>query len=301
MKRIIIIDACSANIIFSAPANTFPAPANATLHGRLLQSAVLLAEAARNVYVMGEAGRDALGSRLVARLQRAGADVSGIDRYSDGASTPSTLIFPSEEPDSAAPEAIPYRCSLTEDWDCCQPRVDSSDIIVFGGYFSLQARVRPRLCEFLAEARNRGALLVYLPGYNLQLEPVVTRVMPYILENLELAHAVITTTDDLRNLFGTADPRACFDSKISFYAPLMVNADPAVGTLTLMQGARTITRTITDTPAHSLPSALQPALFVDALLGNDVSAATCGALPLPTLDAIATATAQPSLPSCIIL
>jgi len=295
MKRIIIIDACSANITFTGTADTFPAPARATMYGRLLQSAILLGEAARNVCIMGEAGRDALGYRLVARLEKAGVDVAGIDRYSDGASTPSTLIFPAENPDGSF-SAIPYRSGLTENWDCIWPRVDATDVVVFGGYFSLQKRVRPRLCEFLAQAHERGALLVYLPGYNVQLEPVVTRVMPYILENLEMSDAVITSTSDLCNLFGTDNPRGCYDSKISFYAPLMINTDSARATLTLMQGGRTIERVMGVADGSLVPSALQPALFVDALQRNGVKPTDCASLPVATLEAIADATAQAEFP-----
>lgn len=296
MKRIVIIDAFSANIIFTGQADEFPAPACASVAGRLLQSAILLAEAGRAVVTMGEAGRDELGNRLVSRVASTGADIVGVDRYADGASTPSNLIFPSSIP-GAPVSVIPYRCTLTEDWDCVWPRIDSSDIVMFGGYFALQRRVRQRLCEFLTMARDRGALLVYLPGYNMQLEPVVTRVMPYILENLEMAHVAITSSTDLRNLFGTPDPRSCYNDRLSFYTPLMANVDDATFTVTLLQGPRSISRTMVAREAGPLQSAIPPALFVDALLANNVTAQACGFLPLPTLEAITDATAQASLPS----
>lgn len=301
MKRIIIIDCCAANIIFPDTAQSLPAGTQAIVSGRLIPSAIMLGNAGRQVTVMGEAGRDPLGNLIVNRLEQSGVDIACIDRYSDGSATPCTLVFGHSDGDK--PDSIPYFLPLDEQWDSGWPQIDSSDIVMFGGYFALQQRVRHRLLEFLTTARQRGALIVYLPGFNPRLAPNITRVMPALLENLELAHAVIAATPDLQHIFGNTDPRRCFDDRISFYAPLMANVDPDAQLLTLMHGPQTIERDLPACPTADgiLPSALQPALFVDALQQLDTGAKTIDALTLPTLEAIANITSSPSISSYIAL
>ncbi|MCM1349302.1 MAG: carbohydrate kinase family protein [Firmicutes bacterium] len=300
MKRIIIIDCCAANIVFPTGQDEFPVPTNALMSGRLVPAAMLLGMAGRQVTVMGEAGRDPLGDMLVEKIERANVDISCIDRYSDGSATPCTLVFAGTQ---GHPESVVYHLPMSEQWDSKWPMIDAQDVVLFGGYFALQQRVRGRLTEFLTMARDRGALLVYLPGFNPRLEPAITRVMPYVLENLEMAHAVITATPDLKHVFGTDDPRGCYDNKVCFYSSLMVNIAPTDRLLSLMQGPNTIERQL---PAVStvdgvLPSALQPAMFIDALQQLGISAQNVDRLSLPTLNTLADLTAMTSLSSFITL
>lgn len=292
MKRIIVIDGCFANIIFPSNPTGLPVAAQAVTGGRLVKSAALLATAGREVTVMGEAGRDPLGDIIIGNLEAAGADTSCIDRYSDGNSTPSVLVFPSAE----GSRSIVYFQEFIERWDSKWPRTDASDIVIFGGFFSLQNRVRQRLTDFLTNARQRGALTVYMPGFNPGLAPAVTRVMPAILENLEMADAVITFTPDIAHIFGTSDAAGCFRDKISFYTPLMANVDPSGGVLTLFQGAETVSRPVAPDCCSPSPllSALPVARFAAALSVLSITPQSLGSLNIPTLESIADITADVS-------
>lgn len=289
MKRIIVIDGCFANIIFPSVPSDLPVTARAVTGGRLVKAAALLARNGKYVTVMGEAGRDPLGDIIIQHLDSSGADTSCIDRYSDGHSTPSVLVFPSDE----GARSIVYFHEYTERWDSRWPRIDATDIVVFGGFFSLQNRVRQRLVEFLTNARQRGALTLCMPGFNPALAPAVTRVMPSLLENLEMADAVITFTPDISHIFGTSDAAKCFRNKISFYSPLMANIDPASATLSLYQGSDTVTRSVSSgccTPSPLL-SALPVASFAAALSELSIKPQSLGSLNLPTLESIAELTA----------
>lgn len=267
MNRIIIIDGCAANIIFPSRPAGCPVATHTVVSGRLIPSAILLAKAGRCVSVMGEAGRDPLGDIIVSQLEAAGVATDCIDRYADGSATPCTLVFPSDNLEGELPRSIVYNLPLEERWDSKWPSPDSSDIVVFGGYFALQPRVRGNLVEFLNMARERGALIVNLPGFNPRQAPNITKVMPAILENLELADAVITASCDLRHIFGKTDARECYDEKVRFYTSLMVNIDTHSHALTLMCNGQTHTRQLPEAPSADgvLSPALQPALFADAL------------------------------------
>lgn len=149
MKRIIVIDCCAANILFNPSESLLPADTRTVVSGRLIPAAMLLASAGRDVTVMGEAGRDPLGDLVVACLDHASADTSCIDRYS-GVPTPCNLVFPGAEGIESVRASV-YHITSTEQWDSKWPRIDSSDAVLFGGYFSLQPRVRGRLTEFFGQ------------------------------------------------------------------------------------------------------------------------------------------------------
>lgn len=302
MNRIIIIDGCSANIIFPATERGLPTVTRTAVGGRLIKAAILLAEAGRQVSVMGEAGRDPLGNMIVDCLNQAGIDTTCIDRYSNSIATPSTLIFQPADP--ARPvDSIVYADDVTEHWDSVWPRVDGGDIVVFGGFFALKQRVRTRLTEFITEAKQRGAVIVNLPGFNPTLSPAVTRVMPALLEDLEMSDAVITATTDLSHLFGDASARACYDKKISFYARLMINVNPATRTLKLMYGNTTLERPLKEDICAPAPM-LSPkplAQLVDAFQQLGITPAMVDHLSTATLDAIADIAASDNLSANIIL
>lgn len=302
MKRIIVIDGCSANIIFPSSVKELPVPSRTIAGGRLMKAAMLLGSTGHNVEMMGEAGRDPLGDILVGFLRQSGVNTDCVDRYSDGASTPSILVFPSEIPE-AQPRSVVYRVEMAERWDSRWPRIDAGDIVLFGGYFALQPRVRPLLLDFLENARQRKALIVNMPGFNPALAPAVTRVMPSLLENLECSDVVMTASPDLLHIFGTDDASKCFHDKIGFYSPMMLNLEPVSGTITLMRRGDVITRQGRPdvTPHYPILSGMTLAAFIDALIQTDINAETLPSLPLSVLENIALLTANCSLSSNIIL
>ncbi len=297
MKRIIIIDGCAANILFPKSGSGLPLPTTAVEGGRLVKAAATLGETGRTAIMMGEAGRDRLGDLIVRRLEDAGVDVSCIDRYSDGASTPSVLIFPAEA-GAEASASIVYRTEMDERWDSKWPRVDAGDIVLFGGFFALQARVRPRLVDFLTYARERGVLTVNLPGFNPALAPAVTRIMPALLEDFEMADAVFTATSDIAHLFPGMTPEECYAEKISFYSRLMVNVDTEQRQLTVMYKDQRVSRRLPEYPGMTPPlhPALPLALFADALAQTGVTPASMESLTAPVIETIADITSRNKMP-----
>lgn len=253
-----------------------------------MKAAMLLGGHDYEVSMMGEAGRDPLGDLLVKTLEEAGVDTSCIDRYSDGASTPSILMFPSEQPGEPA-HSIVYRVDMAERWDSRWPRVDAGDIVVFGGYFALQSRVRPLLVDFIENARQRKALIVNMPGFNPVLAPAVTRVMPALLENLEKSDVVMTATPDLKHIFHTADAERCYRDKIKFYAPMMFNFDPISGCVTLMRGSETVTAQGEPEMHSDYPvlSGRTLAAVVKSVADTELNSASIAALPPALLQHIA--------------
>jgi fructokinase len=220
MKKIICIGECSLNIILGADG----VPQGSMPGGRIVNAAAILARAGLPVVMASEAAADSVGQIVVDFLSRAGADVAYFDRFTEGR-TPLNVF-------TAGREGI-LRLNRYEQYppqdgfDIVWPRVDEGDIVVFGGYYAIDARVRPRLTKFLDHASEMKAVLVYLPGFLPEQEPRITRVMPALLENLELADIVITRNDDLRLIFGVDEDAACYRNHIGFYCRSLVNVDAA--------------------------------------------------------------------------
>lgn len=221
MKKIICIGECSLNVVFSAagqPLGTMPG-------GRIANAAAIMASRGLKVIMASEVSADAVGNLAIKHLEEAGVDTHSIDRYTEGR-TPLNIFI---APEAGSPEGLSsltrYEAYPDEAFDIVWPRIDEGDVVVFGGYYAIDARMRQRLMRLLTHAVERKAILIYLPGFLPQQELRITRVMPQILENLEIANVVVVRNRDLKLIFGVEHPEVCYHDHIDFYCRSMVSID----------------------------------------------------------------------------
>lgn len=220
MKKIICIGECSLNVVLDASGK----PLGSITGGRIANAAAVMARNSLNVAMASDIGADRIGDILAANLSAAGVDIKSVDRFTEGRTALNIFSLG----DSAADTRLAltrYEAYPSEAFDIIWPRIDEGDIVLFGGYYALDARMRPRLLRLLNHANERKAIMVYLPGFMPQQEPRITRVMPQILENLEMAHMVVTRNKDLRLIFGIKPPETCYHDHIDFYCRSLVNID----------------------------------------------------------------------------
>lgn len=218
MKKIICAGECALDIIFDGgkPVGSMPG-------GRIANAAAILARAGLPVSLAGEISADKVGDILADFLTEAGVDMTSVDRFTEGR-TPLN-IFTTESQglsDVTRYEQYPDKC-----FDIIWPRIDENDIVVYGGFYALDARMRPGLSQLLDYAAERKAVTVYLPVFLPQQEPRITRVMPAILENLESADVVVARNNDLKLIFGVDEGERCYHDHIDFYCRSMINIDTA--------------------------------------------------------------------------
>lgn len=235
MNRIICIGECALDIVFEAgqPIGSMPG-------GRIAMAAARMARTGLPVTMASEASDDPIGEMLVGHLKAAGVDCSSVDRFTQGHS-PLTVFTPGDVPEVY--RATRYEAYGDGGFDIVWPRVDDRTIVVFGGYYSLDERMRERLLPFLRNCSERKAIMVYVPGFRADRCRRMTRVMPAILENLELADMVIARNEDLELIFGASNSGKCYRDHIDFYCRSMVNVDAACHTLSYYSG-----RDMTQTP-----------------------------------------------------
>ncbi|MDE6485789.1 MAG: carbohydrate kinase family protein [Duncaniella sp.] len=188
----------------------------------LMANAAIAAATHRDTAFIGRASADITGSLATDILVKAGIDTAGLDRYSD---VPLPLTLASGDSETIC--TIPSAEAFNPVW----PRFEAGDVMVWGGYFSLDPTVHTMMLDLLRYASARKVTMVYVPYFNRLQVPRVTRVMPLIFDNLELADTVIATTDIIETIFGNADMGAVYNNNISFYAPRFFAIDNKKGTL----------------------------------------------------------------------
>lgn len=216
MRKIIAIGECVLDILFDGDVPRASLPG-----GLILNVAANLGRIGREVSFVGEAARDRVGDMIIGSLKSSRVSVDHIDRYTEGV-TPSSFIFRESD---GTPQIVRYGRYNNDSFDVVWPRIDKDDILIFGGFYAIDPRVRPHLFEIVKHASERKAIILYVPGFAPEKEPRITRVMPAILENFEIADVVITRNRDLNTIFRTPDDAAAYKNHISFYAHDFINID----------------------------------------------------------------------------
>ncbi len=161
---------------------------------------------------IGRVSADVTGRLIMDRLESR-VDTRGVDVYSD---VPVPLTVTAE---SGASRPALYSIPSAEAFNPVWPRFEEGDMVVWGGYFSVDKSVHPRLIELLKYASARKTRMVYVPYFTELQVPRVTRVMPEIFDNLELAQTVVATTGVMDRLFDSPDLKSMYHDHVKFYAP----------------------------------------------------------------------------------
>lgn len=243
-RKIIFVDNCALDIVMNGMTPVSAGPA-----GLMPEAAHRLAQAGLEVCFAGEAAADPAGDYILKSLSDAGVDTSLVDRFTGGATT--LRITYSDRPDEF-PRVYtrPPHERFTFGW----PKAAPGDIVVFGGWFALAPRTRSEVMEFVHMCASRSMITVLLPGYEPQLQPAVTHVMPDLIESMEAADIAVTTTRDLSHLWKSDDPVRCYNRNMGFYTPVTINIDPKSGIVTTMTRDSCTEKTFN--PGNGLPGAV---------------------------------------------
>lgn len=227
MPKITVIAESDYQILFDdmKPAESIPG-------GTLLNVAIHLREMGNSVAMVSEVGNDIVGNIIIDQLDKKGIETRSIDRSVD-ISTPATLVFRS--PGERRTMRYNSQFAPGEGLDVVWPEISAGDIVIFGGFLAVNQRVRRNLWQLLTSLKERKAIMVYFPGFDPTRIPRITKVMPMIFENLEIADYVVTRTRDIEYIFQKNDAAAAYKNHFSFYGVTYLNIDKSGNTASLFR------------------------------------------------------------------
>ncbi len=253
-------------------------PVKSAVGGRIANMAVALSRAGVEVEYVSECATDGAGDMVVGYLNANGVGTKSIDRFTEGL-TQLSLIFRDKDGNERFSEYVKYPDSR---FDVLWPKIEKNDIVVFGSFFAVEESVRQQLTELLAYAQDRKAIIVYLPGFKPELCSRITRVMPAIAENLEVADVVIARESDMVKIFDKADPQTCYKEHIQFYSDNFLFTDKDLNaTMFTRSGVlkKEYTKTITSADRLQCDATLIAA-FVKGMLDHNLSHEGINDVPL---------------------
>ncbi len=215
MRKVIAIGESAYDIVFGndMPKKGYPG-------GRILNAAASLAKTGVPTTFVSECGNDYFGNLIVKFLADCGVATTSIDRFTEGTTR---CVITCEDDMIAYGSYPPDRFSVV--W----PRIDENDIILIGSRYAVDEPQRERLFELVRYAKERKAIVVYLPGFYHKPEFGITKVMTAILENLEISDVVIANGDDIRHIYNSSSHSTVYSDKIKFYCPNFVYIEEGIG------------------------------------------------------------------------
>ncbi len=187
-------------------------PVKSFVGGRIACAAASLGSLGLPCVMLSECTTDSVGDIVVNYLSGHGVDTRLIDRYPDGA-TPFSAIFPN----GSGKQIVNYGVYPKTRFDIVWPRIDEDDIVLFGSLYAIDLPQRQRLYELLKYAVERRAILIYLPGFQHGIGYRLTKVMPHLLENLEISDIVIAHEQDIHDIFPGETGDEAYHGHIEFY------------------------------------------------------------------------------------
>jgi fructokinase len=238
MRKIIVVGECGLDILFrnNQPVKSYPG-------GIMLNVAAQLGMLGHDTTFVSEAATDHVGDIITDYLSDHHVNTKSIDRFTEG-KTATKLIFTADDADgksyttgTSIYSKYPEQC-----FDVVWPRIDHDDIVIFGGMYSIDFRVRNRLFDIIKYASERKAIIVYVPDTERSRLPRITKVMPSILENLEIADLVIGADSDWLTIFNKDNDRQAYADHISFYTFNFLSIDITHSKLNYFHRALTASR-----------------------------------------------------------
>ena len=213
MRKIIGIGETILDILFKNNQPTVAVPGGSTFNamvslGRLNVPATFISET----------GEDKVGNIIRDFMLENNLQVDYMDINPDSQSAVA-LAFLNENSDA---EYVFYKDYSNQKIDNFFPKVESDDIVLFGSFYALNPKLRPKMLEFLQIARDKNALIYYDVNFRQTHADEAVRLSSAFIENFEFADIIRGSLDDFRYMYKTENIDKIYKDKIKFYSPYFI-------------------------------------------------------------------------------
>jgi len=202
MRKIYTIGETVLDIVFK---NHQPVAAKAG--GSMLNTAVSLGRLGLPVHFISEYGTDTVGHIIDDFLNINGVDTQHVYQYSEGKSA-LALAFLDEKNNA---NYSFYKSYPPQRLNIPFPEVNQDDIVMFGSFYGVTMEIRDILREFLLQAQQKNAIIIYDPNFRKSHLFELDKLKPAILENISLASIIRCSDEDLEMIFNVHDVDSAYD------------------------------------------------------------------------------------------
>ncbi len=197
MRKIYAIGETVFDIIFKNDQ-----PRAAKPGGAMLNSAVSLGRIGLPVSFISEYGDDNVGSLIDRFLNDNGVNTSHIDHFTEG-KTGLALAFLDEKNDASYTF---YKNYPDRRLEIQFPDILKDDLILCGSIYAITPDIRTKFRSFTEKSATNGAIVVYDPNFRKAHSSDLEKLLPLMIENMQVASIVRGSDEDFRNICGAATP-----------------------------------------------------------------------------------------------
>ena len=176
-------------------------PVDGKVGGALLNTAVSLGRCGLPVEYIGDTGDDSIGDLMRTFLKDNHVGTKYFTAYSKSKSRLAVAFID----DVNHPNYVFYKLNTPQIPKLSFPDINTDDIVIFGSFFGIKEVIREDMVSFLKDAKSKGAIILYDPNFRVNHLPILEKVKPFIIENMELAHITKGSNDDFKLIFETED------------------------------------------------------------------------------------------------
>jgi len=169
--------------------------------GAMLNTAVSLGRMGCKVFLISELSDDLCGNLILDFLQKNDVNTAFMTVHRTG-KTAVAMAFLNEQKDA---QYDFYRSEPLLSHPIPMPNFEMGDLLLFGSFYSLNAKNRDKVLKITSTAKKNGAWVLYDPNIRKAHCPLSEKEKKWILENIALSDIVRGSNEDFENIFETTD------------------------------------------------------------------------------------------------
>jgi len=185
--------------------------------GSSFNAAITLGRLGAPINFISEMGDDKVGDLIQDFMEKNGVEANFISRFRHGQSA-IALAFLNEKSDA---EYQFYKDYPSQRLDVEFPDFQKDDLLMFGSFYALNPKIRPRVKELLEKALHAGSSIIYDPNFRSSHLAERDELVPVVKENMQFASLVRASDEDLVNIFDAGSPDEAWDH-ISPYTDVLI-------------------------------------------------------------------------------